>query len=57
VDAAGGVFGAAPLVIVESLGVVVEILFGPGRFEVALIGPAEALPAVAAVGGRLRHWQ
>jgi hypothetical protein len=59
VDPAGRVFGAAPLVVVESLGVVVEVLFGPTGFEMALVGPAEAVPAVVA-GSRkpeARAWE
>jgi hypothetical protein len=55
VDAAGGMFGAAAFVVVESLGVVVEVFFGPGMFESALIGPADAVPAVAACRRHLGH--
>ena len=55
VDAAGRVFGAAAFEVVEGLGVGVEVFFGPGRVELALVGPLDAVPAVAAVGGGLRH--
>jgi hypothetical protein len=47
-DAACGMLSAAALVVVESLGVVVEVFFGPRIFENALIGPADVVPAVAA---------
>jgi len=48
VDPASGMFTAAAFVVVESLGVVVEVLFGPGMFENTFVGPADAVPAVAA---------
>jgi hypothetical protein len=46
VDAAGGVFGAALFVIIKGFGVVVEVFFGPGGLQVALVGPLDAIPAV-----------
>ena len=51
VDAAGRVFGASTLVVVKGLGVVVEVFLGPCGSQVALIGPADAVPAVAAGNG------
>jgi hypothetical protein len=33
VNAAGGVFGAAPFVVIKSCGVVVEVFFGPAGFK------------------------
>ena len=56
VDAAGGMFGAAAFVVIEGFGVVVEVFFGPGGFQVALVGPLDAVPAVAAVGRGVRAW-
>ena len=55
VDATGGVFGAAALEIVEGLGVVVEVFFGPGGAKVSLVGPFDAIPAVAAGDGSFGH--
>jgi hypothetical protein len=55
VDAVGGMFGAAVLEVVEGFGVVVEIFFSPGGFQVTLVGPLDAVPAVAAVGGGFGH--
>ena len=54
-DAAGGVFGAAAFEVVEGLGVGVEVFFGPGGFQLALVGPFDAIPAVAAVGREFGH--
>src|SRR5215831_7939530 len=51
VHTARRMFRAAALVVVESLGVVVEVFFGPGGLQVALLGPADAVPAVAGGGG------
>jgi hypothetical protein len=48
VDASGGVFGAALLVVVERFGVVIAVLLGPGGFRMALVWPANPIPAVAA---------
>ena len=54
-DAAGGVFGAAAFGVVEGFGVGVEVFFGPGGFELAFVGPFDAIPAVAAVGREFGH--
>jgi hypothetical protein len=55
VDAAGGMFGAAVLEVIEGFCVVVEIFFSPGGFQVSLVGPLDAVPPVAAVGGGFGH--
>jgi hypothetical protein len=52
VDTPGGVFKAAAFGVIEGLGMVVEVFLGPGWFEVALVGPPDAVPAVAAFGRR-----
>ena len=54
-DAAGGVFGAAALGVIEGFGVGVEGFLGPGGFQLGLAGPLDAVPTVAAVGGEFRH--
>src|SRR4030095_14463385 len=55
VDAAGGMFGAPAFEVVEGLGVGVEVLLGPGGAQVPLVGPFDAVPAVAAGGGSFGH--
>jgi hypothetical protein len=55
VDVAGGVFGLSAFVVVEGFRMVVEVFFGPGRLEVALTGPLDAVPAVAGSGGDFGH--
>src|ERR1041384_6551570 len=55
VDAAGGMFGAALFEVVEGLGMSVEVFFGPGRFQLAFVGPMDAIPFFAAVGRDFRH--
>ena len=54
-DTAGRVFGAAALGIIEGFGVIVEVFFGPGRFELPFAGPLDAVPAVAVVGRGFGH--
>jgi hypothetical protein len=46
-DTAGRVFGAAAFGIIEGFGVIVEVFFGPGRFELPFAGPLDAVPAGA----------
>ena len=55
VDAAGGMFGASAFEVVEGLGVVVERFLGLGGAQVPLVGPFDAVPAVAAGGGSFGH--
>jgi hypothetical protein len=40
----GGVFGLAAFEVVERLGMIVEVFFGPGRLELALAGPRAHVP-------------
>jgi len=55
VDAAGGMFGPAPLIVIEGLSEIVEVLFRPGRFQLPLVGPAHPVPAIARVRRQLGH--
>ena len=54
-DTAVRVFGAAELGIIEGFGVVVEVFFGPGRFELPFAGPLDAVPAVSVIGRGFGH--
>ena len=54
-DTAGRVFGAAALGIIEGFGMIVEVFFGPGRFELPFAGPLDAVPAVSVIGRGLGH--
>jgi hypothetical protein len=49
------VFGAAALGIIEGFGVIVEVFFGPGRFELPFAGPLDAVPAVSVIGRGFGH--
>ena len=42
-DTAGRVFGAAALGIIEGVGMIVEVFFGPGRFELPFAGLLDAV--------------
>ena len=55
VDAAGGMFAAPTFEVVEGLGVVVKVFLGPSGAQVPLVGPFDAIPAVAAGGGSFGH--
>jgi len=48
VNTAGWVFGTAALGVVEGFVEAVEVLFRPSGPELALVGPFDAVPAVAA---------
>ena len=54
-DTAGRVFGAAALGIIEGFGVIVEVFFGPGWFELPFAGPLDAVPAVSVIGRGFGH--
>ena len=41
--------------VIEGLGEIVEVFFGPGRFQLPLVGPAHPVPAIARVRRQLGH--
>src|SRR5260370_37395496 len=48
-------FAAPTFEVVDGLGVVVKVFLGPSGAQVPLVGPFDAIPAVAAGGGSFGH--